>query len=130
MRRPGKRYKVTSQAVPVPIRKLRAPTPAISPSVRRKASGSSLATRCGQVSPLDLSAMSPKAIMGRSATKEMRNAAADQARLPLSVRRANRPCKVALLPAVLRRFSLAPFSATVAASLAPVDHQGGNRLER
>ena len=60
----------------------------------------------------------------------MRNAAADQARLPLSVRRANRPCKVALLPAVLRRFSLAPFSATVAASLAPVDYQGGNRLER
>jgi hypothetical protein len=82
--------------------------------------------------PLDLSAMSPKAIMGRSATREMRNAAADQARLPLSVRRANRPRKVALLPAVLRRFapSSAPFSATVAAALAPVDHQGGNRLSR
>jgi hypothetical protein len=128
MRRPGKRYIVTSQAVPMPIRKLRAPTPAISPSVRRKASGSTLATRCGQVSPLDLSAMRPRAIMGRSATKEMRNAAADQARLPLSLRRANRPCKVGML----RRFapSSAPFSATVAASLAPVDHQGGNRLER
>jgi hypothetical protein len=104
MRRPGERYIVTSQAVPMPIRKLRAPTPAISPSVRRKA----------------------------SATKEMRNAAADQARLPLSLRRANRPCKVAPLPGVLGGFapSSAPFSAIVAASLAPVDHQGGNRLER
>ena len=65
MRRPGKRYIVTSQAVPVPIRKLRAPTTAISPSVRRKASGSSLATRYGQVSPLDLSAMSPKGDNGK-----------------------------------------------------------------
>jgi hypothetical protein len=33
--------------------------------VRRKASGSSLATRYGQVSPLDLSAMSPKGDNGK-----------------------------------------------------------------
>ncbi len=81
---------VTSHAVPVPITRLSAPTPAISSSVRRSAPGSTLAIRCGQVSPLGFSAMKAMARIGSSAISEMRNAAADQPRLPLSLSRASR----------------------------------------
>ena len=86
--RPGKRYMVTSHAVPVPIRRVSAPTPAISSSVRRNAPGSTLAMRCGQVSPLDWSASTKMASTGAMAISEMRDAATDQAKLPLSRNRA------------------------------------------
>src|SRR6185295_11924640 len=68
--RPGKRYMVTSQAVLVPIRRLRTPTPAVSPSVRRNAPGSTLATRCGQVSPLGRNAIKVRAMIGRRTISE------------------------------------------------------------
>ena len=85
---------VTSQAVPVPIKRLKLPTPAISSSVRRTAPGSTLAMRCGQVSPLGFSAISAMASSGKSAISEMRNAATDQPRLPLSFSRASLRRKV------------------------------------
>ena len=51
---------------------------------------------------------------------------------PLSLRRATRRLKGARRPASLRAFASpsAPFSETVPASLAPVDHEGCDRLSR
>jgi hypothetical protein len=46
--------------------------------------------RCGQASPLDPRASTPMAITGAMAISEMIEAAADQARLPLSRNRAMR----------------------------------------
>ena len=43
--RPEKRYMVTSHAVPVPMRSVSAPTPAMSANVLRSAPGSTLAMR-------------------------------------------------------------------------------------
>ena len=87
--------------------------------------------RCGQVSPLGLSAMSAMARMGSNAISEMAKAAADQPRLPLSLRRLSFRRKVGA--AAVRSamgFFLAALDAAVPASLASFRHQGGDRLGR
>ena len=78
--------------------------------------------RCGQVSPLDLSAMRPMAKTGRSAISVTRSAAADQPKLLPSVSSASRPRAGALVSAPVRE--------AVPASLAPVDHQRRDHLLR
>jgi len=74
----------------VPISRVSTPTPAINDSVRRMAPGSTLAIRCGQLSPLDCAASTMIASTGAMAMSEIKAAAIDQARLPLSRRHAMR----------------------------------------
>ena len=66
---------VTSQAVPVPIRRVRAPTPAIRPRVRRQCARQHIGDEMRPGIPARRSAITAMAMIGASAISERMKAA-------------------------------------------------------